>query len=143
MPVSEGFAATLQWLCACALSDLLCQQSDVSGDGGIEWRLRESRCSLTFGRKRVYGGGKGHSIGREVGRLERKGANITAQPYEGADFTVDCDDGARNQKGDDAVCDTTPGAGDGYCDACSIMGGVTTENEMGQGTINYFVVEVD
>ena len=32
--------------------------------------------------------------------------------------------------GDDAVCDTTPGAGDGFCDACRITGGVSTENEM-------------
>jgi hypothetical protein len=69
------------------------------------------------------------------------------EPYacvnDGADFSIDCDDGVRNQKGDDAICDTTPGAGDGYCDACSIMGGVTTENEMGQGSIQYFVVAVD
>ena len=68
MPVSPPPCG---WLCACALSDLLCQQSDVSGDGGMEWRLRESRCSPTFGRNRIYGGGKGHSIGR-LGRMERQ-----------------------------------------------------------------------
>lgn len=31
---------------------------------------------------------------------------------------------------DDAACDSSPGAGDGDCDACPITGGVTTENEM-------------
>jgi len=31
---------------------------------------------------------------------------------------------------DDAACDTTPGAGDGVCDACPLRGGVTTEDEM-------------
>jgi hypothetical protein len=31
---------------------------------------------------------------------------------------------------DDAACDSTPGAGDGDCDACPITAGVTTENEM-------------
>jgi hypothetical protein len=31
---------------------------------------------------------------------------------------------------DDAACDSSPGAGDGSCDACAITAGVTTENEM-------------
>ena len=31
---------------------------------------------------------------------------------------------------DDASCDSSPGAGDGWCDACPITAGVTTENEM-------------
>jgi len=31
---------------------------------------------------------------------------------------------------DHASCDTSPGAGDGRCDACAITAGVTTENEM-------------
>lgn len=30
----------------------------------------------------------------------------------------------------DASCDSTPGAGDGFCDACVLTGGVTTEDEM-------------
>lgn len=30
----------------------------------------------------------------------------------------------------DADCDSSPGAGDGFCDACNITGGVSTENEM-------------
>jgi len=31
---------------------------------------------------------------------------------------------------DDAACDSSPGAGDGLCDACNITGGESTENEM-------------
>lgn len=31
---------------------------------------------------------------------------------------------------DDAACDSSPGAGDGVCDACPITGGETTETEM-------------
>ena len=31
---------------------------------------------------------------------------------------------------DDATCDSSPGAGDGECDACPITGGESTENEM-------------
>ncbi|HZR80208.1 MAG TPA: hypothetical protein VFD92_03845 [Candidatus Binatia bacterium] len=31
---------------------------------------------------------------------------------------------------DDATCDSSPGAGDGECDACRITGGESTENEM-------------
>ncbi len=31
---------------------------------------------------------------------------------------------------DDAACDSSSGAGDGWCDACAITAGVTTENEM-------------
>jgi hypothetical protein len=32
--------------------------------------------------------------------------------------------------GDDATCDSSPGAGDGWCDACRITFGESTENEM-------------
>jgi hypothetical protein len=39
--------------------------------------------------------------------------------------------GAGCQGADDgASCDSSPGAGDGWCDACPITGGQTTENEM-------------
>jgi hypothetical protein len=31
---------------------------------------------------------------------------------------------------DHATCDSTPGAGDGLCDACPITAGVTTQDEM-------------
>lgn len=33
-------------------------------------------------------------------------------------------------EGDDAACDSSPGSGDGWCDACRITGGESTENEM-------------
>jgi hypothetical protein len=39
---------------------------------------------------------------------------------------------------DDAACDSSPGAGDGDCDACPITAGVTTENEMFILTVNYY-----
>ena len=32
--------------------------------------------------------------------------------------------------GDDSFCDSTPGAGDGVCDACPVIGGITTQDEM-------------
>jgi cysteine-rich repeat protein len=32
--------------------------------------------------------------------------------------------------GNDAACDSAPGAGDGDCDACPLTGGITTEDEM-------------
>jgi hypothetical protein len=35
-----------------------------------------------------------------------------------------------NGADDDAACDSSPGAGDGFCDACNITGGESTENEM-------------
>ena len=76
------------------------------------------------------------------------GGPITANPgcdayrcvNEGVDrLSVNCDDGNNgNGKGDDSKCDSTPGAGDGFCDACNILGGVTTQNEMYQGTLSYF-----
>jgi hypothetical protein len=42
--------------------------------------------------------------------------------------------------GDDATCDSSPGAGDGWCDACAITGGESTENEMFLLIGEYFVV---
>ena len=42
---------------------------------------------------------------------------------------------------DDASCDTSPGAGDGWCDACAITGGESTENEMFLVLGGYYVVE--
>ncbi len=51
-----------------------------------------------------------------------------------------CDDGVRgNLTGNDAACDTTPDAGDGWCDACKIHGGESTENEMFILTGSYFI----
>jgi len=37
---------------------------------------------------------------------------------------------ACNGSGDNATCDSAPGANDGMCDACPITGGESTENEM-------------
>jgi hypothetical protein len=37
---------------------------------------------------------------------------------------------ACNGSNDNATCDSSPGAGDGQCDACRITGGESTENEM-------------
>jgi hypothetical protein len=42
---------------------------------------------------------------------------------------------------DDASCDTSSGAGDGWCDACAITGGESTENEMFLVLGGYYVVE--
>lgn len=41
---------------------------------------------------------------------------------------------------DDASCDTSPLAGDGFCDACHITGGESTENEMFLMIPGYYVV---
>lgn len=35
-----------------------------------------------------------------------------------------------NGANDDAACDSSPGAGDGWCDACAIMPGVSSDDEM-------------
>jgi hypothetical protein len=43
--------------------------------------------------------------------------------------------------GDDATCDSAAGAGDGWCDACPITGGESTENEMFILIGEYFVPE--
>ena len=53
---------------------------------------------------------------------------------------IECDDGIENRAGDDAACDSSPGAGDGFCDACQIWGGVTTENEMFGPSASWFVI---
>ncbi|MBM4244561.1 MAG: hypothetical protein FJ148_12195 [Deltaproteobacteria bacterium] len=44
---------------------------------------------------------------------------------------------------DDATCDSSPGAGDGECDACRITGGESTENEMFILLGNYFIEDLD
>ncbi len=40
------------------------------------------------------------------------------------------DDGTVYGTVDHSLCDSVPGAGDGVCDACPLVGGVTTEDEM-------------
>jgi hypothetical protein len=42
--------------------------------------------------------------------------------------------------GDDALCDSSPGAGDGRCEACTVYGGFTTEDEMLVLFGDYYVV---
>jgi hypothetical protein len=49
------------------------------------------------------------------------------------DGGIACVDGPRRGLtcgGDDSACDSAPGAGDGVCDACPLVGGVTTDDEM-------------
>jgi hypothetical protein len=46
---------------------------------------------------------------------------------------------ACNGEGDDRACDSSPGANDGSCDACRIVGGESTENEMFNFFGAYFV----
>ena len=49
------------------------------------------------------------------------------------DTTVACLGGPKKGQlcgGDNSVCDSSPGLGDGVCDACPVHGGVTTEDEM-------------
>ena len=43
--------------------------------------------------------------------------------------------------GDHSVCDSTPDAGDGVCDACFAMGGFTTEDEMYIFLGSYYIPE--
>ncbi|MBU6293443.1 MAG: hypothetical protein KJS91_02065, partial [Planctomycetes bacterium] len=43
---------------------------------------------------------------------------------------------------DDATCDSSPGAGDGDCDACAITAGESTENEMFILLGQFFTVDV-
>jgi hypothetical protein len=42
---------------------------------------------------------------------------------------------------DDAACDSSPGAGDGWCDACAITGGQSTENEMFVVLGDYYIID--
>jgi len=41
--------------------------------------------------------------------------------------------------GHDSTCESSPGAGDGSCDACPLRGGVTTEDEMFIALGNYYI----
>jgi hypothetical protein len=64
-------------------------------------------------------GGIGGALTPECTRPTHCTEGRTGSPCSGGD------DGAR-----DASCDSSPGAGDGHCDACTLHGGVTTEDEM-------------
>ncbi len=62
-----------------------------------------------------------------VTRLSRMPDRTTCEPVACAAGKVGAPcQGAK----DSAACDSSPGAGDGACDACPITSGVTTENEM-------------
>lgn len=43
--------------------------------------------------------------------------------------------------GDDAACDSSPGASDGFCDACAIQAGISTENSMFLLLGRYYMAE--
>ncbi|MDG2306726.1 MAG: hypothetical protein P8R42_19150 [Candidatus Binatia bacterium] len=78
----------------------------------------------------VYNNGVAPDGSPDVGgvtRLSRKPERSSCRP-------VACAEGLIGEpcKGvnDDAACDTSPGAGDGMCDACPITGGLTSDDEM-------------
>jgi hypothetical protein len=54
------------------------------------------------------------------------GISCLAGPKKGQE----CRGDAALWDGDNSVCDSSPGAGDGVCDACPLYGGVTTDDEM-------------
>lgn len=62
-----------------------------------------------------------------VTRLSRKPARSNCKPTHCAEGRIAAPCGGRD---DHATCDTSPGAGDGMCDACPISPGVTTDDEM-------------
>jgi hypothetical protein len=66
----------------------------------------------------------------EVKRLSRVPANSTCSPTHCAEGLVGerCGQGSSQQR--DQSCDSSAGAGDGFCDACSAGFGVTTDDEM-------------
>jgi hypothetical protein len=60
------------------------------------------------------------------------------------DRTVACLGGPKKGvqcNGDNAFCDSSPGLGDGICDACPVHGGVTTEDEMFILLGSYYIIE--
>lgn len=66
-----------------------------------------------------------------VKRQSTQQTNPSAQTC--TDAEVVCLGGAKQGEpcgGDDAACDSTPGAGDGICDACPVRGWVTADDEM-------------
>jgi hypothetical protein len=99
-------------------------RNGIDEDGEID---TESMSRNSFRPYGFFGGAGGceptHCVNESLGEARR---------------TVTCDDGRGNYKGDDAACDSSPGAGDGFCDACRIQGGITTQDEMYQGSLGYF-----
>jgi hypothetical protein len=93
--------------------------------------------SLVTRASKIQYGIQGFGLGGSFGRCEP-----TRCINEGRTH-IECNDGVANFQGDDAKCDSSPGAGDGFCDACRITGGVTTENEMFGPNIAYFIDFLD
>ncbi len=102
----------------------------VDEDGNDDPNLVTRASKIQYG---IRGFGLGGSFGRcEPTRCVNEGRTH-----------IECNDGVANFQGDDAKCDSSPGAGDGFCDACRITGGVTTENEMFGPNIAYFISLLD
>ena len=79
-------------------------------------------------------------------RLARRGIGIhvdhlAADEELGTAMDLEQELHAAASEARDASCDTEDGAGDGVCDACPLIGGVTTEDEMFLLLGNYFVKE--
>jgi len=97
-------------------------RNGIDEDGNID----VDRMSRSSTRPYSFFGGEG---GCEPYRCVNEGVDRRA---------IDCDDGIGNLEGNDAACDSSPGAGDGFCDGCDIQGGITTQDEMYQGTLDFF-----
>jgi hypothetical protein len=69
-----------------------------------------------------------------LSRIPSSARDVFGGAFGGTCHPVACTAGrvgaACDGKDDDTTCDTSPGAGDGDCDACAITGGESTENEM-------------
>jgi hypothetical protein len=80
-----------------------------------------------------------------VTRASRVSQSTTAAPFALGQCTpVACASGkvgAPCAGADDAARDSEPGSGDGWCDACAITGGESTENEMFVLIGQYFIDE--
>jgi hypothetical protein len=73
------------------------------------------------------------NVGGGGGFLPAGGKCFFGNPNNPTDCGIACvNAGKRGVEchGDDRVCDSSPGANDGICDACPLRGGVTTEDEM-------------
>ena len=92
-----------------------------------------TRMSRSSTRPYTFGGPSNTNAGCEPYRCVNEGVDRRA---------INCDDGVANYKGDDRACDSSPGAGDGFCDGCSIQGGITTQDEMYQGSLRYYLKEL-
>jgi hypothetical protein len=101
-------------------------------NNGVDEDGNDDPSQVTRASKIQYGI-RGFGLGGSFGRCEPTRCLNVGRTH------IACNDGVGNFRGDDAKCDSTPGAGDGICDACSITGGVTTENEMHGPSIAYFV----